>query len=82
MTLKKSGYGGGGRGGGLLGGSPSLFLLQSNLSTMATLGTEEGGRCGEVAVMGRLGCKMTIFFREYNMFVELSSCLLYPFMYL
>ena len=31
----------GGGGGGGLGGSPSLFLSQSNLSTMATLGTEE-----------------------------------------
>ena len=28
-------------------------LIQSNLSTMASLGTEESGRCGEVAVMGR-----------------------------
>ena len=28
-------------------------LMQSNLSTMATLGTEESGHCGEVAVMGR-----------------------------
>ena len=71
-------------GGGVvvLGGSPSLFFIQSNLSTMATLGTEESSRSGEVAVMGRLGCNMTIFFREYNMFVELSSCLLYPIMYL
>ena len=33
--------------------SPDLFLLQLNLSTTATLGTEESGRCGEVAVMGR-----------------------------
>ena len=30
-----------GEGEGVLGGSPSLFLLLSNLSTMATLGTEE-----------------------------------------
>ena len=43
-------------GGGVLGGSPSLFLLQSNLSTMATLGTERkwpmwrGGHYGEVGV--------------------------------
>ena len=51
MTLKESGYGGGG--GGVLGGCPSLFLLQSNLSTMATLGTEDGDRCGEVVIMGR-----------------------------
>ena len=27
--------------------------IQLNLSTTATLGTEESGRCGEVAVMGR-----------------------------
>ena len=27
--------------------------VQRNLSTTATLGTEESGRCGEVAVMGR-----------------------------
>ena len=37
-----------------------------------------GGRYREVAVMGRLGGNMTIFFREYNMFIVLSSCLLYP----
>ena len=34
-------------------------LLQWNLSTMATLGTEESGRCREMAVMGRQGCNMT-----------------------
>ena len=28
--------------------------LQLNLSTMATLGTEESGHCGEVAVVERL----------------------------
>ena len=28
-------------------------ILQSNLSTKATLGTEESGHCGEVAFMGR-----------------------------
>ena len=28
-------------------------FIQFNLSTTATLGTEESGRCGEVAVMGR-----------------------------
>ena len=33
-------------------------LLQLNLSTMAILGTEESGHCGEVAVMGRKGCNM------------------------
>ena len=27
--------------------------IQLNLSVTATLGTEESGRCGEVAVMGR-----------------------------
>ena len=27
--------------------------ILSNLSTKATLGTEESGRCGEAAVMGR-----------------------------
>ena len=43
---------------------------------MAILGTEERACCGEVAVRGRLGCNMTIFFREYNIFIVLSSCLL------
>ena len=38
---------------GGVGGSPSLFFLQSNLSTMATLGIEESGQSGGVAVMGR-----------------------------
>ena len=34
--------------------SDKLFLVvQLNLSTTATLGTEESGCCGEVAVMGR-----------------------------
>ena len=37
-------------------------ILQLNLSTTATLGTKESGRCGEVAVMGRYGCNMTLFF--------------------
>ena len=31
------------------------------LSITVTMGTEARGRCGEVAVMGRLGCNMTIF---------------------
>lgn len=31
------------------------FLLRSNLSTMANLGTEESGRRGEEAVMGGRG---------------------------
>ena len=40
-------------------------MLQSNLSTMATLGTEESGCCGEVAFMGRWGCYITIFQHVY-----------------
>ena len=31
------------------------YQRQSNLSIMATLQTEESGRCGEVAVMGTWG---------------------------
>ena len=46
-----------------------IISIQLNLSTMATLGTEESGRCGEVAVMGRWGCNMTPFFGKYNMFI-------------
>ena len=41
--------------GGILYGAnrdPKLEV-KLNLSTAATLGTEESGRCGEVAVMGR-----------------------------
>jgi len=30
-----------------------IIDVQANLSTTATLGTEESGRCREVAVMGR-----------------------------
>ena len=30
--------------------------------------------------MGRMGCNMTIFFKECNMFTVLSSCLLSPIM--
>ena len=30
--------------------------VQSNLSTTVTVGTEESGCCGEVAVLGRLDC--------------------------
>ena len=39
----------------------NLSELQSKLSTTAALGTEESGRCGEMAVMGRWGevCNMT-----------------------
>ena len=33
-----------------------LNNIQLNLNTTATLGTEESGRCGEVAVMGRQFC--------------------------
>ena len=63
----------------------TLSELQSKLSTTATLGTEESGRCGEMAVMGRWGeaCNMTpaVLFSflgggvgggwlvEYNMFI-------------
>ena len=59
----------------------NLSELQSKLSTTATLGTEESGRCGEMAVMGRWGegCNMTpaVLFSffwgggwvEYNMFI-------------
>ena len=42
---------------------------------MAILGTEERACCGEVAVMGRLGCNMMIFFREYNIFIVLEFML-------
>ena len=42
----------------------NLSELQAKLSTTATLGTEESGRCGEMAVMGSWegggkGCNMT-----------------------
>ena len=39
------------------------MLVQSNLSSTAPLGTEESGRCGEVAVLGREGCYMANFFQ-------------------
>ena len=51
-----------------------VIYIQLNLFTMAILGTEERACCGEVAVMGRLGC-YDDFFREY-IFIVLSSCLL------
>ena len=35
-------------------------LLQLNLSTMATLGTEESGRCKEVAIIVRVNGKYEI----------------------
>ena len=34
-------------------------FLQSNLSTKATLRTEESGHCGDMAVMGSKGCYMS-----------------------
>ena len=37
----------------------SFLCLPWKHSTTATLGTEESGRCGEMAVMGRKGCHMT-----------------------
>ena len=37
--------------------------MQSNLPKPATLGTKKSGYCGEVAVMRRWGCNMTIFGR-------------------
>lgn len=40
----------------------TLLQIQSNLSTMANLGTEENSRSREVAVMGRLWCNMTPVF--------------------
>ena len=36
------------------------FLLLSNLSTMANLGTKESDHCGQGAVMGRKGCNMLV----------------------
>ena len=67
----------------------NLSELQSKLSTTATLGTEESGRCGEMAVMGRWGegCNMTpavLFFGggvggvQHVYFP--GPCLLYPTM--
>ena len=35
-----------------------LVLLESNFSTTATLGTEEGGHCREVEAVGREGYHM------------------------
>ena len=46
---------------------------------MATLGTEESGRCGEVAIMERLGVIRQILFSEYNnVYCAKLLCLLYP----
>ena len=42
---------------------------QTSLLCMATLGTEESGCCGEVAIIGTQGCHMKILFRKYNMFI-------------
>ena len=50
----------------------SHFFLQSNLAITATLRTEESGRCGEVAVMGRKGCNMTIFLESLGCFFVLT----------
>ena len=38
-------------------------FIQSNLPITATLGTRKSGCCGEVVVMRRWGCNMTIFVR-------------------
>ena len=35
--------------------------ILSSLSKKATLGTEESGRCEELAIMERLGCNKTMF---------------------
>ena len=43
-------------------------FLRSNLSTKATLRTEESGHCGDVAVMGRKGCYMS------NIFLGSTTC--------
>ena len=69
----------------------NLSELQSKLSTTATLGTEESGRCGEMAVMGRWGegCNMTpaVLFSFWGGVVGgvqhvyfPGPCLLYPTM--
>ena len=47
-----------------------LILIHSNLSTTATLRTEESGHYAEVAINNFFG-------GEYNMLIILSSCLLY-----
>ena len=52
-----------------------------NLSTMATLETEEGGHCGEVGVLLYLFyCIFFFFSGEYNIFVVPSSCSLWLIM--
>ena len=50
-----------------------LNCIQSNLSTTATLETEESGRYGQV----RGTIYDNFFIRVYNMFIVLSLCLLY-----
>ena len=50
-----------------------IWAPQSTLSTMNTLGTDESGRCKEVAVMGSKGVIWQIVLREYNMFIVLSQ---------
>ena len=46
----------------LVNGGEGKSLIQSNLSTTVTSGTEESGHWGEVAVIGRQGRIITIFF--------------------
>ena len=55
-------------------------FLQSNISTKATLRTEESGHCGDMAVMGRKGCYMSnTFLRSTTcFFCVLSSFLMCP----
>ena len=55
-------------------------FLRSNLSTKATLRTEESGHCGDVAVMGRKGCYMSNTFlgSTTSFFFVLSSFLMCP----
>ena len=52
----------------LILGFRGLNLVQLNLSTMATLGTEEGGHCRGVAISGCL--TVVIFNQKYD-----DSCL-------
>ena len=46
------------------GSRKSFSLIVYKLSTTATLGAEESGCDGEMAIMGRKGCNMTIVFFE------------------
>ena len=47
--------------------------IQSNLSTMATVGTEESSRCGEVAVTCRFDCTVVCM----KLSIQPSSSFLY-----